>query len=82
MFKLLRYYSVASLVAVLATAVLLTWFYRQVAIQGIVQLAERSNLTLAQVAMNPIKPALLEFLDATADLRPGSASPAVAARAG
>lgn len=66
MFRLLRYYSVASLIAVLATAVMLTWFYRQVAIEGIVQLAERSNLTLARAAMNPIKPALLEFLDTTA----------------
>ncbi len=75
MFKLLRYYSVASLVAVLATAVLLTWFYRQVAIQGIVQLAERSNLTLARAAMNPIKPTLFEFLDVAADFRPGSANP-------
>lgn len=74
MFKLLRYYSAASLVAVLATAVLLTWFYRQVAVQGIEQLAERSNLNLAQLAMNPIRPALLEFLDVAADLRPGSAS--------
>jgi signal transduction histidine kinase len=72
MFKLLRYYSVASLVAVLVTAVVLTWFYRQVAIEGIVQLAERSNLTLARAAMNPIKPALLEFLDAAADVRSNS----------
>lgn len=75
MFKLLRYYSVASLVAVLATAVLLTWFYRQVAIQGIVQLAERSNLTLARTAMSPIKPALLEFLEVAADFHPGSPPP-------
>ncbi len=74
MFKLLRYYSAASLVAILAAAVLLIWFYRQVAIQGIVQLAERSNMNLAQIAMDPIKPALLEFLGKAADLRPGSAS--------
>jgi len=73
-FKLLRYYSVASLVAVLATAILLTWFYRQVAIQGIVQLAERSNLTLARAAMNPIKPALLEFIESAADFQPGNAT--------
>jgi len=74
-FKLLRYYSVASLVAVLATAVLLTWFYRQVAIQGIVQLAERSNLNLARTAMNPIKPTLLDFLEAAADFHPGATPP-------
>lgn len=75
MFKLLRYYSVASLVVVLATAALLAWFYRQVAIQGIVQLAKQSNLTLAQTAMSAMKPALLEFLDATAGLRPNSGVP-------
>ena len=74
MFKLLRYYAAASLVAVLATGVLLTWFYRQLAIDGIVRLAERSNTNLAQIAMSPIKPALLAFLDTAADLRPGGAS--------
>lgn len=62
MFKLLRYYSAASLVAIFAAAVLLIWFYRQVAIQGIVQLAERSNMNLAQIAMDPIKPELLNSL--------------------
>jgi signal transduction histidine kinase len=70
MFKLLRYYSVASLVSILATATLLIWFYRQVSYQGIVQLAEQSNLTLAQSAMNALNPALLDFLNATADLHP------------
>ena len=74
MFKLLRYYSFASLAAILATAILLTWFYRQVAIQGIVQLAERSNLTLARAAMNPMKPWLIEYLSASENLRPDSAS--------
>jgi signal transduction histidine kinase len=74
MFKLLRYYAAASLVAVLATAVLLTWFYRQLAIEAIVQLAERNNTNLAQIAMNPIKPGLLVFLDTAADFRPGSTS--------
>lgn len=71
MFKLLRYYAVASLVAILATVVLLTWFYRQVAIQGIVQLVERNNLALARTAMSSMNPALLAFLDATADIQPG-----------
>ena len=72
MFKLLRYYAASSLIAILATAALLTWFYRQVAIEGIVELAERSNMNLAQIAMNPIKPALLAFLDTASDFGPGS----------
>jgi two-component system, NarL family, sensor kinase len=74
MFKLLRYYAGASLVAVLATAALLTWFYREVAIDGIVQLAERNNTNLAQIAMSPNKDDLLAFLDTTADFRPGTTS--------
>lgn len=75
MFKLLRYYSITSFVAILATALLLTWFYRRVAIEGIFQLAERGNLNLAQVAMNPIKADLLTFLRAAADVKPGGAVP-------
>lgn len=75
MFKLLRFYSIASLAAVLVTAVLLAWLYRQVAISGIVQLAERTNMTLANAAMNPIKPVLFEFLDTAADFGRGSATP-------
>ena len=80
MFNLLRYYASASLLAVLVTAGLLMWFDRQISTQGIVQLAERSNMELAHMAMKPIKPALLEFLDTAADLRPGSASPPVPAQ--
>jgi signal transduction histidine kinase len=72
MFKLLRYYAVASFIAILATVVLLTWFYRQVAIEGIVQLVERNNLTLARTAMSSMNPALLSFLDTTADFHPGN----------
>ncbi len=75
MFKLLRYYSIASLLAVLVTAVLLGWLYRQVAIAGIVQLAERTNMTLAHAAMNPIKATLFEFLETAADFGRGNANP-------
>jgi signal transduction histidine kinase len=66
MFKLLRFYSIASFVAVLATALLITLFYRQVAIQGIMQLAERSNLALALTALNSVRPQLINYLDAVA----------------
>ena len=75
MFKLLRYYSVTSLVAVLATAVLLTWFYRQAAIQGIVQLAERSNQALARAALSSMNLGLDDFLNTAADLHPNSTRP-------
>jgi len=69
MFKLFRFYSIASFVAVLATAILIALFYRQVAIQGIMQLAERSNLALARTALNSVRPQLIDYLEAVA--RPG-----------
>ncbi|MDB5897808.1 MAG: histidine kinase [Ramlibacter sp.] len=75
MFKLLRYYAVASFIAILAAAVLLGWFYRRVSIEGIVRVAEGANLNLARAAMNPIKAELLAFLEASADVHPGQAVP-------
>jgi signal transduction histidine kinase len=72
MFKLLRFYSVASFLAVLATALLVGLFYRQVAIQGLMQLAERNNLALARTALNSVKPELIDYLSSVA--RPGLVS--------
>jgi signal transduction histidine kinase len=65
----LRYYSFAGLVAIFATLLMLFWFYRQVAIQGIVQLAERTNLTLARSALGSMRPDLIEFLHASTQPR-------------
>lgn len=70
MFKLVRYYTVVSLVAILATLILLAWFYRQVAIQGIVELTERNNLTLARTALSSMKPVLLDYLRHSEAVRP------------
>lgn len=70
MFKLLRFYSIASFLAVLGTAVLIAMFYRQVAIQGIMQLAERGNLALARTALNSVKPELVSYLRSMAQAGP------------
>ncbi len=64
MFKLLRFYSVASFLAVLATALLIGLFYRQIAIHGLMHLAERNNLALARTALNSVKSELIAYLDA------------------
>ena len=66
MFKLLRFYSVASFLAVLATALLIGLFYREVAIQGLIKLAERNNLALARTALNSVRPALIDYLNPVA----------------
>jgi hypothetical protein len=68
MFKLLRFYSVASFLAVLATALLVGLFYRQVAIQGLMKLAERNNLALARTALNSVKPELIDYMNSVAEL--------------
>jgi signal transduction histidine kinase len=60
-----RYYLVAGLVALLAALLLFVGFYREVAVQGIAQQAERINLTLARTALNSIKPLLLDYLRST-----------------
>lgn len=66
MFKLLRFYSVASFLAVLGTALLVGLFYRHVAIQGIMTLAERNNLALARIALSSVKPELIDYLNRVA----------------
>jgi signal transduction histidine kinase len=73
MFRLLRYYSVASLAAVVGCAAVLIGLHRHVTTQGIVHLAERSNLNMAQAALTPIKPALLDYLQTAA--QSGAARP-------
>lgn len=78
MFKLLRFYSLMSFIAVLGTALLIGLVYRQVAIQGLMQLAERNNLTLARTALNSVKPQLIAYLDAqgsTGLVKVGNAAP-------
>ncbi len=70
---LLRYYSLASLVCVVIAAVLLTLGFRRIAVEGIIQLAEASNVTLAQTAMAPIRAQLAEYLDSVAGIGPDDA---------
>lgn len=62
MFKLLRFYSIASFISIFLAAAILSLFYRQVTIQWITQIAQRSDLALAQAALNSVNPALVEYL--------------------
>lgn len=71
LFKLLRFYSIASLVAILIAAMIFVLFIRKVAIQDIIELSERNNLTLAQATLNGVQPELLRFLATVDGIRPG-----------
>lgn len=62
MYKIFRYFSIASLASILLMAALLTLIYRQVAIKGIVHLGEEINVELAQTALNSVKSQLVEYL--------------------
>jgi signal transduction histidine kinase len=75
MFKLLRFYSIASFISIFITTALLTLFYREVTIHWITQLAEKSNTALAQTALNSIRPELMRYLDAEASANPRGAVP-------
>ncbi|MBZ0106398.1 MAG: hypothetical protein K8H84_12310 [Sulfuricella denitrificans] len=69
MFKLLRFYSIASFVSIFITAALLTLFYRQITIQWNTQLAEKNNTALAQTVLNSVRPVLMQYLDGTERLK-------------
>jgi len=62
MFKMLQYYSIASFVTILAAVGVMAVLYRNVTVDGIVALAEKHNLALAQAAFSPIRSALADYL--------------------
>lgn len=67
MFKLLRYYAIASLVCVLIAAALLTALYRTVSLEAVVRMAERGNLALGQAVSNSLRGKLVDYIDELAD---------------
>jgi signal transduction histidine kinase len=69
-FKLMRFYSITSLAGFVVTAVLLMVFVRQLVIGDIVQLAQRSTLTLVNSILNSVRSDLIEFLDGVQDAVP------------
>ncbi len=74
-FRLLRFYSITSLAAILAIAIVLTLYYRHTAMQQVVQLVEENNVALAQAALMSLKPELDDFIRLNA--APGSWNAAV-----
>ncbi len=83
MFRIIRYFSIASLVCILVAAVALAAFFRHIAIREIVEFGESGNVALAEAALNAVRPELLDFLArsgkvAPADLSRLELSPAMA----
>jgi hypothetical protein len=61
-FKLLRYFSMTSLVTFAAVTVLLGLFYGQVARNNLINLGEQNNVALTQAFSNSIWPEFAPFL--------------------
>ena len=70
MFRLMRFYSITSLAGFVITAALLMVFVRQLVIGDIVQLAQRSTLTVVNSILNSVRPDLVEYLDGVQDAAP------------
>jgi signal transduction histidine kinase len=62
MFKLLRYFTITSLIAFIIVAILLGLFYRQSAVDDLIIIGESQNISLTQAFSNSIWPDFSSFL--------------------
>ena len=62
MFKLLRYFSITSFVAIGIVAALLGMFYRRIAVGNLVELGENNNVALTQSLANSLWPEFAPFV--------------------
>jgi hypothetical protein len=67
-FKMLRYFSITSLLCILVAGTVLVGIYRKVAIRNMIDLGERSNLVLAKAVLNTVRPELVDYLTSVADV--------------
>ncbi len=69
MFKLLRYFSLTSLVSIVAVAAALGFFYRQSAVRSMVEMGESNNKALTVVLANSLWPWLAPYFKRADTLR-------------
>jgi len=67
-FQLLRYFAITSLVAFVLVAVSLVLFYRQIAVNNLMEIGESKNVALTQTFSNVLWPEFAPFLSSAADL--------------
>ena len=58
-----RFFSIASFLGLVATAVVLIAFYRAVSINAIIEVGEQSNTVVAAAVLQPLEGQLLDYLD-------------------
>lgn len=67
-FQLLRYFTITSLTAFVLVAVSLVTFYRQIAVNELIEIGESKNAALTQTFSNVIWPEFASFLSSASDL--------------
>ena len=68
MFKLLRYFSLTSAVAILSVTIVLVMLYRQTAVNELIELAEAQNVGLARSFANTIWPRVSGYVTSVSGL--------------
>ena len=63
-FRLLRYFSIASLIAIVLAVVGLGFFFRQTAVKQLVRVGEDNNVALATAFANTLRPHYLPLIEA------------------
>jgi signal transduction histidine kinase len=63
MFRLLRYFSITSLIAFLIVTVLLGYFYRRTAVEELIVQEETKNAAVTQAFVNSLRPQLIAYFD-------------------
>ena len=66
MFPLLRYFSIASAIALLGATVLIVMLYRHTVLEHVTEHGEFSNLAMAQSLWTDVRPVLGPYLSSTA----------------
>jgi diguanylate cyclase (GGDEF)-like protein len=70
MFKLLRYFSIATLIAITSVTIFLGLFYRQTAIKDLIKMGEAKNVALTQAFINSLWPQFGPFVRSVSELSP------------
>jgi diguanylate cyclase (GGDEF)-like protein len=63
-FRLLRYFSIASLVAIVLALIGLGFFFRQTAIKQLIKVGEDNNVSLSRVFANTLRPDYVPLIEA------------------
>ncbi len=61
-FRLVRFYGVSSLLAIICTAIFILFFYRQLAVSVFVSISEQSNAALTQATVSSLRNHIVTFL--------------------